>query len=71
MLYVDVLLARAGAPGRSNPVPIASGNARNAVFGPQRIAIEHHYLTDWQTLYIPRDDLIVALRRWRAQLKPS
>lgn len=68
--YVDVLLARAEAAGQGKPAPSASGNAYNVVFGPQRIAIEHHYLTDWQTLYIPRDDFIVALRRWRAQLKP-
>jgi hypothetical protein len=69
--YVDLLLARAQAAGENKSVPSASGNAYNVVFGPQRIAIEHHFLTDWQTLYIPREDFIVTLRRWRARLKPA
>jgi hypothetical protein len=69
--YVDLLLARADAAGHGKPklVPSASGSAYNVTFGPQRIVIEHHYLTDWLPLYIPREDFIVTLRHWRAQLK--
>lgn len=66
--YVDVLLARADAAGQGKPVPSASGNAYNVTFDPEKIVIEHHYLKDWKPLYIPRDDFIVTLRQWRAQL---
>lgn len=68
--YVDLLLARADAAGLGQVVPEASGNAYLVTFGHQRVVVEHHYLTDWKPLYIPREDFIVALRRWRAQLKP-
>jgi hypothetical protein len=66
--YVDLLLARAEAAGQDKSVPEASGNAYLVIFGRQRIVIEHHHLRDWQPLYVPREDFIMALRRWRAQL---
>jgi hypothetical protein len=66
--YVDMLLARAEAAGRGQPVPEASGNAYNVSFGRQRIVIEHHWLKNWPPVHLPREDFIVALQQWRAKL---
>jgi hypothetical protein len=66
--YVDLLLARVEAAGRGKSVLKADGGAYHVTFGPQRVVIEHHYPTDWLPLYVPREDFIIAARRWRLRL---
>jgi hypothetical protein len=68
-VYADLLLERAEAAGRGEPVPGASGNAYHVSFGPQEVVIEHHYLADWVPLRIARADFVSALRVWRAQAR--
>ena len=67
--YADLLLERAEAAGHGKPAPLASFNAFDVSFGPEEVVIKHRYYEDWIPVRLSRNDFIIALKRWRAELE--